>query len=262
MLKKFLFADLDDTLFQTFDKATALSSHRGVHRGGGDVLEPAAYYKDGSICSYTTGAQRAFLAFVQDGMTLIPTTARDHDGLRRVHLPFDSYAVINYGGVVLLPGGATHAPWLEGMRAAMHTALPGLLDLAAHIDDYAQRTGYGGRARMIEDFATPFFLVVKDPDKQHERLAPLEMDVVLPWIADGNKDYVVHRNGNNLAILPKALDKAHAVACVTELLRAEHGDIVTFGMGDSRSDAPFMAACDYAIVPRATQLAGITVGAL
>ena len=148
------------------------------------------------------------------------------------------------------------------MRDAMHAALPGLHDLARHIDAYAARTGFGGRARMIEDFATPFFLVVKDPDKQHARLAPIEDEVVRPWIADGGKDYVVHRNGNNLAILPRALDKAHAVACVTELLRAEHGDIVTFGMGDSRSDAPFMAACDYAIVPRATQLARSTVGAL
>ena len=250
-MKKFLFADLDDTLFQTFEKCAAA-----------DALEPAAYYKDGSICSYTTRAQRAFLSFVQDGMTVIPTTARDHDGLRRVHLPFDSYAVINYGGVVLLPGGSADMPWLEGMRSAMHAALPGLQELARHIDEYAGRTGFGGRARMIEDFATPFFLVVKDPDKRHERLAPIEMEVVRPWIADGHPDYVVHRNGNNLAILPKVLDKANAVAHVTAMLRAEHGDIVTFGMGDSRSDARFMAACDYAIVPRATQLARLTVEAL
>jgi len=250
-LKKFLFADLDDTLFQTFEKC-APRAH----------LEPAAYYKDGSICSYTTRAQRAFLGFVQDGMTVIPTTARDHDGLRRVHLPFDSYAIINYGGVVLEPGGVPDQPWLEDMRAAMHAALPGLEELARHIDAYAAATGFGGRARMIEDFATPFFLVVKDPDKQHARLAPIEDEVVRPWIAAGDRDYAVHRNGNNLAILPKALDKANAVAHVTHKLRAEHGDIVTFGMGDSRSDARFMAACDYAIVPRATQLARLTVEAL
>ncbi|GAB3393000.1 hypothetical protein [Massilia agri] len=253
-MKKFLFADLDDTLFQTFEKCGPLN--------GADMLEPAAYYRDGSICSYTTRAQRAFLSFVQDGMTVIPTTARDHDGLKRVHLPFDSYAIINYGGVVLRPDGHADKPWLEQTRAAMHTALPGLQELARHIDAYAARTGFGGRARMIEDFATPFFLVVKDPDKRHERLATVEQEAVLPWIADGHGDYCVHRNGNNLAILPKALDKANAVARVTELLRAEHGDIVTFGMGDSRSDARFMAACDYAIVPRATQLARLTVEAL
>ncbi len=249
--QKFLFADLDDTLFQTLEKC-----------GGVDGLEPAAYYKDGSVCSLTTPAQRAFLAFLQDGMTLIPTTARDLDGLRRVHLPFSSYAVIDYGGVVLRPDGSADRDWLEPMRAAMHLALPGLHELARHIDAYAQATGFGGRARMIEDFGIPFFLVVKDPEKQARRLAPIETEVVRPWIEAGNPDYFIHRNGNNLAILPNALNKAHAVAYVTDLLRREHGDIITFGMGDSRSDARFMAACDYAIVPRGTQLAHASVGAL
>ena len=257
-MKKFLFADLDDTLFQTFGKCGSF----GAFADDVDALEPAAYYKDGSVCSYTTRAQRSFLALLQDGMTVIPTTARDLDGLRRVALPFTSYAVINYGGVVLEPGGAPDQPWLDGMRDAMHAALPGLQELSAHIDSYSARTGYGGRARMIEDFATPFFLVVKDPDKRHERLATLEDDVVRPWIADGQRDYFIHRNGNNLAILPNALNKANAVAHISARLRAEHGEIVTFGMGDSRSDARFMAACDYAIIPRGTQLAGITVGAL
>ncbi len=250
-MKKFLFADLDDTLFQTPAKCP-----------GPDGLEPAAWYKDGSVCSYTTRAQRALFSLLSDGMTVIPTTARDRDGLRRVGLSFSSYAVIDYGGVVLEPGGAVDAAWMEGMRTAMHAALPGLQELAAHVDGRCAHSGYGGRARLIEDFGIPFFLVVKDPDKDAARLAPLERDVVRPWIADGDRPYVVHRNGNNLAILPRALDKAHAVAHVAARLRAEHGDIVTLGMGDSRSDARFMAACDYAIVPRGTQLAGLTVEAL
>ncbi|OON59905.1 hypothetical protein B0920_21765 [Massilia sp. KIM] len=250
-MKKFLFADLDDTLFQTFEKC-----------GGAEALEPAAFYQDGSVCSYTTRAQRAFLSFVQDGMTVIPTTARDHGALRRVNLPFTSWAVIDYGGVILEPGGGVDRPWLERMREAMSAALPGLQELAAHMDAHAARSGYAGRTRMIEDFATPFFLVLKDPERNAARLAPIEHEIVRPWIADGDKPYCVHRNGNNLAILPKALDKANAVAHVTRQLRAEHGDIVTFGMGDSRSDARFMAACDYAIIPRGTQLAGLTVEAL
>ena len=250
-MKTFLFADLDDTLFQTLGKCRDR-----------DALEPAAYYQNGSVCSYTTRAQRALLALLESGATLVPTTARDADGLRRVRIRFDSYAVIDYGGVVLEPGGAPDRSWLEPMRAAMHAALPGLQELAAHIDDHGAKSGYGGRARLVEDFGVPFFLVVKDPDKQAERLAPLEAEVVRPWIADGARDYVVHRNGNNLAILPRALDKAHAVAHVCARLRAEHGAIVTFGMGDSRSDARFMADCDYAIVPRGTQLAGLTVEAL
>ena len=248
---KFLFADLDDTLFQSLEKCD-----------GCDNLQPAAFLKDGSAISYTTAAQRAFIAFAQDGMTMIPTTARNLNAFQRVGLPFASYAVLDYGGIVLNPDGSLDAPWLARMQDAMHAALPGLHELAALIDAWAARTGFGGRARLIEDFATPFYLVVKDPDKIASRLEPIEREVVRPWIDAGGRDYFIHRNGNNLAILPNALNKAHAVAHVSARLREEHGDIMTFGMGDSRSDARFMAACDYAIVPSRTQLAGLTVGAL
>ena len=250
-MKKILFADLDDTLFQSLEKC----SDR-------DTLEPAAFLKDGSAISFTTAAQRAFIAFAQDGMTMIPATARNLNAFQRVGLSFASYAVLDYGGIVLQPGGSVDQTWLARMQESMRAALPGLRELAGLIDAWAERTGFGGRARLIEDFATPFYLVVKDPDKVAARLEPIEREVVQPWLDAGARDYFIHRNGNNLAILPNALNKSHAVAYVTGLLRQEHGDILTFGIGDSRSDARFMAACDYAIVPGRTQLAGLTVGAL
>jgi hypothetical protein len=249
--QKFLFADLDDTLFQSREKC-----------GASDALHPAAFLKDGSPISYMTEGQRAFIAFAQDGMTIIPATARNLNAFQRVDLPFNSWAVLDYGGIVLQPGGALDEHWLGHMRGAMQAALPGLRELAALIDGWAGRTGFAGRARLIEDFDTPFYLVVKDADKIAARLEPIEREVVAPWIAEGKRDYFIHRNGNNLAILPNALNKAHAVAYVTQRLREQHGEILTFGMGDSRSDARFMAACDYAIVPRGTQLAGLTVEAL
>ena len=256
--QKFLFADLDDTLFQSLEKSQSLAGPAGA-----GALEAAAFLKDGSAISYTTPGQRAFLAFAQEGMTMIPTTARNLNAFERVGIDFHSYAVLDYGGVILLPGGAIDQPWLDGMRGAMQAALPGLQALAGVIDAWAEGTGYGGRARLIEDFATPFYLVIKDPHKIGANLEQIEREVVQPWRDGAGKgEYFIHRNGNNLAILPNALNKSHAVAHVTARLRAEHGDILTFGMGDSRSDARFMAACDYAIVPRRTQLAGLTLEAL
>jgi hypothetical protein len=249
--QQFLFVDLDDTLFQSLEKCADR-----------ETLEPAAFLKDGSAISFTTAAQRAFFAFARDGMTMIPATARNLNAYQRVNLPFASYAVLDYGGIVLNPDGSVDQPWLARMRDAMQAAVPGLRELAGLIDAWAGQAGYGGRARLIEDFATPFYLVVKDPDKLAARLEPIEREVVRPWIDAGSRDYTIHRNGNNLAILPSALNKAHAVAYVTERLRRQHGEILTFGMGDSRSDARFMAACDYAIVPSRTQLAGLTLGAL
>lgn len=251
MLKKFLFADLDDTLFQTLEKCA-------VREG----LEPAAYYSDGSVCSLTTPAQRAFFTFASEGMTVIPTTARSLDAFRRVDLGFSSYVILDFGGIILRPDGSIDRDWQGEMHAKMTAALPGLRQLAARINAWAERTGFKGRARLVEDAGTPFFIVVKDPDKIATNLLPIEDEVVRPWIADGHPDYCVHRNGNNLAILPVSLDKAHAVAYVTERLLREHGGIITFGMGDSRSDARFMADCDYAIIPRRTQLSSLTVEAL
>jgi hypothetical protein len=250
-LKKFLFADLDDTLFQTLEKCAVR-----------DALEPAAYYSDGSICSFTTPAQRAFFAFASEGMTVIPTTARSLDAFGRVNLGFTSYAVLNFGGIILQPDGSIERDWQSRMHGLMTAALPGLQTLAARIDAWAEATGYAGRTRLVEDAGTPFFIVVKDPHKIAANLATIEREVVLPWIGEGNRGYCVHRNGNNLAVLPTSLDKAEAVAYVTERLRREHGEIVTFGMGDSRSDARFMAGCDYAIIPRRTQLSALTVETL
>jgi hydroxymethylpyrimidine pyrophosphatase-like HAD family hydrolase len=251
MYPKFLFADLDDTLFQSLEKCRPR-----------DGLEPAAFLKDGAPISYTTALQRAFFAFAQDGMTVIPSTARNRDAYSRVALPFSSYAVLNYGGMVRTPAGAVDATWQAHMHDAMHAALPGLQELSALLDDYAVRTGFGGRTRLIEDSDTPFYLVLKDPQKRPDVLAPFDTEVARAWLADGDKPYYLHRNGNNFAVLPNALNKAHAVRYVIEQLRQEHGEIMTFGMGDSRADAAFMSACDYAIVPRHTQLAGLTLEAL
>jgi hydroxymethylpyrimidine pyrophosphatase-like HAD family hydrolase len=250
-LKKFLFVDLDDTLFQTPGKCAKEED-----------LRPAAYLKDGAACSFTTSRQRAFFELMQREMTLIPATARNQDALSRVDLPFVSYSIIDYGGVVLEPGGAVDAVWLETMRVDMARALDGLQEAMQLIDVYSENAGLKGRARLIEDCSTPFYIVVKDPEKKAERLEQIEREAVAPWIATAGQDFFIHRNGNNLAVLPKTLNKARAVEHVRRRLEAEHGEIMTLGMGDSKSDARFMAACDYAIVPSGTQLAALTLAAL
>lgn len=250
-VKKFLFVDLDDTLFQTPGKCA------------GEVdLQPTAYLKDGSACSFTTPRQRAFFEMANRDMTLIPATARNRDALSRVDLKFSSYSIIDYGGIVLEPNGTVDAVWLETMKIDMARALEGLKIAIKIMDQYSEGVGFKGRARLIEDYATPFYVVVKDPDKQAERLERIERDVLAPWIATTGQDFYLHRNGNNLAVLPNTLNKVRAVKYLCQRLQVEHGEIMTLGMGDSQSDARFMASCDYAIIPSGTQLAALTVAAL
>jgi hydroxymethylpyrimidine pyrophosphatase-like HAD family hydrolase len=250
-LKTFLFVDLDDTLFQTPIKVPNAQD-----------LEPVAYLKSGDPISYTTAKQRELFALFNRNMTLIPTTARNHNALSRVDLPFQSYAIIDFGGVVLKPDGSVDEVWAGIMQAEMAQALDGLNAAMSIIDDYTASKGLKARARLVEDCGTPFYIVVKDPDKQAGNLEHIEREALLPWLASTNQNLCVHRNANNLAILPNTLNKARAVAYIRQLLEAEHGEIITFGMGDSTSDARFMASCDYTIIPKGTQLAARTVETL
>ena len=71
-------------------------------------------------------------------------------------------------------------------------------------------------------------------------------------LRDGEK---LHWNGNNLALLPPWLDKAHAVRRLQEQYRRRYGTILSIGMGDSASDLPFMQRCDYLLTPVGSQIA-------
>lgn len=243
-MKKFLFIDLDDTLFQTLAKC-----------GEEQDLRCAAYLSDGTPNSYNTPRQRAWFAMISEQMTLIPTTARDLAAFKRVELPFHSYTILNFGGVVVLPNGEIDTHWQAQIHREMLEAQAGLTEIIALIDRYNELHHLPGRARLIADCGTPFFVVLKDPDKNLARLAQVEKAVLTPWLQASGQNFQVHCNGNNLAILPKTLNKSRAVNYVSDLLRADHGDIMTLGMGDSLSDAAFMASCDYAIIPKGSQLA-------
>jgi hypothetical protein len=81
-LKKFLFADLDDTLFQTIAKCAA-----------SDALEPAAYYRTAASARTPRPPSARLVRHAGCGMTLIPTTARDRDAFAASTWFFNSYAV-------------------------------------------------------------------------------------------------------------------------------------------------------------------------
>jgi len=243
MLKKFLvFADLDDTLFQSGRKCPE-----------GASLTPMAYLKDGTAHSFATMAQMSFLRLMQGQMSVIPVTARNADAYARVRWPFEDGAVINYGGVILEPGGSADECWLARSRTHAQESLPALEGIRSELSSIASALGAGLKIRIIEDFSVPFYLCAKSEEGQEAALDAVE--VPLRERCDALAiDVSVHRNGNNLSVLPGWLDKRHAVEHLTARLRSEHGDIVTFGMGDSLSDLQFMSACDYALVPKRSQI--------
>ncbi len=248
-MRTLVFVDLDDTLFQSRRKCP---SEQDLH--------PIAYLGDGSSHSFMTAKQRGLWRLLDDNATLIPTTARDLDSLRRVDLPFQSWSILVYGGIILDPDGLPDAPWLERMRAVSRESLAALTELADSAQAFAVRHDLSVRVRLVGDFDLPFYLVAKYRDGASSDLERLQLEFIQPWLLEQTHAYRLHRNGNNLAVLPRALGKEHAVRYLIERLSGEWGDLMTIGIGDSLIDGAFMAECDYSLTPHGSQLFGAILG--
>ncbi len=248
-MRKLVFLDLDDTLFQ---------SHRKCPTDG--ALHPVARLRDGSAHSFMTGKQRAFWDWLAADATLVPTTARDLDALRRVDLRFQSWSILVYGGVLLDPNGAPEPEWLERMRGVSNDARLDLLDLLEQAQASIQANDLAARVRLVGEFELPFYFVAKYRDGRDEDLAQLDAELIQPWLAAQGDAYRVHRNDNNLAVIPRRVGKEHAVRHLIERLSHDGEALLTIGIGDSLIDGAFIAACDYCITPRDSQLFAATFG--
>lgn len=98
----------------------------------------------------------------------------------------------------------------------------------------------------------PLYALAKHADADHDALFAV-VDAAVPALPPGWTD---HRNGNNVALMPPYLGKRHAVAHILPGLRNRFPDAPVIGIGDSRTDAPFMGLCDFAMMPTRSQLAG------
>ncbi|QIK38726.1 haloacid dehalogenase [Caldichromatium japonicum] len=241
-----VFLDLDDTLFHSRAKCPE-----------DQALSPVAYLPDGSAHSWMSARQQALWGLLEQGASLIPTTARDLGAFKRVDLPFTSWRILDHGGVILNPQDQPDPDWLVHSAEAAAKTLPGLAALLALTQDLIARKGLAVRARIIVDFDIPFYLVAKYRGDRTQDLDRLQ-SIWLDWVQGQGDAYRLYRNGNNLVVLPRWLGKEYAVRALIARLRPA----LTLGIGDSLSDADFLAECDYAVLPRASQLFAAGLGAL
>lgn len=250
-MKKFLFVDLDDTLFKSEVKFSL-----------GEELQPVAFLKNGLPGSFMNKKMLEFYGFFDSDMILIPTTARNLNSFNRVDLLFHSYKILNHGGIILNSNGLKDENWSNLINEKMNAAKFHLLDLIAIIEEYCILSKLDCRIRLIEDFEVPYYLMVKDFQRNIESIEKIKLEIVSPWLISTGLDFSLYINGNSLTILPNCLNKQYAVEYVKNQLTVDFGEIMTFAMGDSRSDSNFMSICDYAIIPRFTQLSSVTFGLL
>jgi hypothetical protein len=240
MIRAIALVDLDDTLFQTIRKCPPDLCP--------EQLTPLGFAKDGSALSYATPRQMRFLEWLTETTHLVPVTARSLDALRRVRIPFAA-AICAHGGVVLGDDGHPDEGWAERIaeQAALHTTdLNRLASAIAAADDPAIQV------RVLTEGDIPLYVLVKHADQDADALFRV-VDAAVPSLPPGWTD---HRNGNNIALMPPYLGKAHAVAHILPALKARFPDAPVVGIGDSLTDAPFMALCDFAMLPTRSQLAG------
>lgn len=248
-MQKILFVDLDDTLFQSHGKCTSSSE-----------LIPLAYLKDGRPISYASISQMATLQMFQKEMLVIPVTARNLDAFSRVKINFHHGAVLNYGGVVLNPDLSIDEFWMERSRNQSLIEIETLNNFKEYIEIEAEKSSSDLSIRIIYDFSLPFYVVVKSLSGDTTAITKIAELCQTRKNICNLKDYRIHVNGNNLAILPGWLDKRNAVKYLLETSFKDKGPFITFGMGDSLIDIGFMASCHYMIVPTTSQIAHNRLG--
>lgn len=234
--------DLDDTLFQTIRKCPPGIAH--------DALTPLAFATNGEPLGFASPRQMGFLEWLSEGAHVVPVTARSLDALRRVRIPFAA-AVCAHGGVVLGEDGVPDPDWAARITAAAAAEAPTLERLAAAV----RAEGPDLAVRVLTEGDTPLYVLVKHPGVDEAALNGA-VDRVLPDVPPG---WTVHRNGNNIALMPPYLGKRAAVEYLLPGLREKFPDASVLGFGDSVTDAPFMALCDYAMMPTGSQLAAATL---
>jgi hydroxymethylpyrimidine pyrophosphatase-like HAD family hydrolase len=244
-MQNYIFLDLDDTLFQTLRKC---------ERGPGDpALKVRAYLPDGTPNSFATQKQQWLWQWFAKDFRIVPVTARDAQAFARVELPFREEVVLNHGAVILDKQGQIDSLWMDRMLSAMPPYLEKLRAVWDRVAHYVRRQ-VGYKLRLVEDFDRLWYGVVKHQSGSEAPLQALLNEVVKehPYLLDGSLYW--HLNGNNLAVLPKIISKETAVGYLLDRYRREYPELLTFGAGDSHTDAAFISLCDYALIPKNTQL--------
>lgn len=230
-----ILTDLDDTLFQT---------ERKFPQNGGKRV-PMSYLADGSESGYATQQQQQLLGLISAG-TVVPVTARSKDVLARVNIK-QAPAICSNGGCIVSADGKVDSTWHASLTAISKSDR----SVADFYADLVQGLSPGHfRHWIVSEGTLDLYAVIKSNVDQGEILAEMEMRVaaLLPVA------WRVHRNGNNLAILPFWLNKRNAAAYLIRTARQVNPHILIVGIGDSHSDVGFMDLCDFAMTPTISQI--------
>ncbi|MBF2719528.1 HAD hydrolase family protein [Psychrobacter sp. NG254] len=255
IIKPYALMDLDDTLFQTQRKIDAWD----LPTTESENLVCATVNKQGEPLSFMSRRQATLFNWLLASTELIVVTARDRSEIKRVKLPFDSWQVLTHGAIILTSNGQLLSEWQQ----RMYRKLAPLQDKLNQLSQLFTNHSKSEQSHLVftphldsfnngsVDEELTIYLAIKHAQKDHQAL--VDLAAKLPTlIRDFDQDFYVHVNANNLAILPHAVHKQHAV----QFLLENHLDHQrpSFGFGDSLADLPFLQLLDWYGMPNHGQL--------
>ncbi len=236
--KPLVFADLDDTLFQSRRKMAEV-----------DIARPAAVAGNGDPrkASFMTARQSALFDWLNATTELIPVTARSGDAFSRVDLPFKSWAIISNGAVILQPDGRPYKAWQDQMRTSLNEQAETMQLILNHGRAAAKSAGINVRSWVVEEDGLATYVVFKLNDVSAESQHLLQ-DLSMPV-----GDWTRHYNSETLAMIPPGSGKAAAMAHLQKHLDPQR-QRPSLGFGDSTTDLSYMKMTDVLMIPCDSQI--------
>ncbi len=248
MNKPLFLVDLDDTLFQTKRKMSEQDKAQDLKVGALDLsLQPR---------SFMTDEQAMFVDWLLEHAELIPVTARGTSEIARVKIPYSSWAITTHGAVILQPDKKPDEIWKAKILREISPLQPTILDLQRMCESLLEQRGINGFARINYEYdGQPIYLVMKHRNSaQVQEIYDIAKVVAEEFDLSG---FYVHSNSNNIAWLPKCVEKGLATEYLLQHIRAEQGIRPIIGLGDSISDHSFLKHCSWWGVPKKSQFANL-----
>ena len=255
----YLFTDLDDSLFQSYRKKDVtpennpeqLDSGLAIDISDEEINLTVDWLNQRALC-FMTPKQQALLNLFHKAH-VIPVTARNLQAFQRIRLKFEYGAILNYGGTIISQNGKEDLYWKHFIQNKLLPYQEQLQDILEKVTNLASENNLAIRSRIIGVSDCNFYTVIKNINPYDDYLPHIYAKSAN--MVSNINDWCVHYNDNNLAFIPKCLNKAHAVEYFIEKhIRLKYDDFLSIGLGDSLVDIDFMQKCDYALVPANSQI--------
>ena len=234
-MKAVLLTDLDDTFFQSLRSL-----------GHQDELTTAALDRHGNPICFQTNKQRWLNHLLTQFDEVIPVTGRSSESLERVVTPkFTSFRIASHGAIILNPQGAMLEGWYQTIAEEVQEWSRPLEECSEILVRWQEQHMSEVRVKRVFDQNILTYLSVKGTE--------IHLKTLVDLLESQQREYTIHHNQRNLAVLPSYTSKARAVSYLINHLQNLYTEPLLFlGAGDSVTDVPFLKLCDFALTPKAS----------